>query len=316
MSGTTEIPDILGHITNAVGLDRLWQTNQQADAEKRMSQRQEEERVAESTDEKARKIIHTAVEESRKNVAPVSFTTEPEKERAHVDVDHSTEGRGASEPQTPPDPSGQKANGYGRRLTSSLEKNQPALMHDGETTQDDKRPPSQTDDEQTAPDVKPSKISFVGALKPFMLQQTSSLPASDGTQSAPLHRANPFDTARPQSSSSHRKVYRQNLERQYTMPAPATSPGADNLEPTKRHSAAKSRWVAATHGLRFPLRRKKDDKKVSKTKGTEVVTTLVAGAPAAEILASHMVLDEHSHHRIPIIVDLLRVCRLRLWVER
>lgn len=92
------------------------------------------------------------------------------------------------------------------------------------------------------------------------------------------------------------------------MPTPATSPGADTPEVSKeRHAIAKSRWVAAAQGLRFPLRRKKDDKRISQTRGTEVITTLVAGAPAANIIASHMTLDEHSHHRIPIIVDLLKV---------
>ena len=35
-------------------------------------------------------------------------------------------------------------------------------------------------------------------------------------------------------------------------------------------------------------------------------SSLVAGAPAANLIASHMVPDEHSHHRIPVIVDLLK----------
>ena len=81
----------------------------------------------------------------------------------------------------------------------------------------------------------------------------------------------------------------------------------ETLETSKNKSAARSRWVAATQGLRLPLRRRKTEKPVSKTGGAELITTLAAGAPAANILASHMVSDERSHRRIPVIIDLLKV---------
>jgi len=306
MSGTTEIPDIVGSITNAIGLDRLWQTDQQADAEKRKSQ-QEQEKSAESADDEARRTKQT--DDSGKDVAPVSLKKEREKEaQQHPEADHDMDVYGVPRPQTPPDPSAHKGKGYEWPMPASLKNNQPKRKYDSEPTGDDNRPPAETDEDQSVPDGQSGKTSFMGALRPFLNQQRSQSPGPSGPQTAPVQHANPFDRPRPQSSSSHQKVDRQNFQRQYTMPAPATTPGLESPEVSKhRHAVAKSRWVAATQGLRFPLRRKKDDKRTSKTRGTEVITTLIAGAPAAGIIASHMMMDEHSHHRIPLIVDLLKV---------
>lgn len=308
MSGSTEIPDILGSITNAIGLDRLWQTEEQTDAEKRKSQ-QEQEKAAESADHEAHRTKQTT-DESDKDVAPVSIAKEREKEaEQQPETDHDMDVHGVPRPQTPPDPSAHKGKGYEWPMPTSLLNNQPKRKYDREPTGDDGRPPPETDEEPSSPDEQQSaKASFMGALKPFLNQKRSSSPGPSGPQSAPIHQANPFDRPRPQSSSSHQKVDRRNIRRQYTMPTPATSPSADTPEVSKqRHAIAKSRWVAAAQGLRFPLRRKRDDKRISQTRGTEVITTLVAGAPAANIIASHMTLDEHSHHRIPIIIDLLKV---------
>ena len=314
MSGTTEVPDIIGSITNAVGLDRLWRTDEQADSEKRKSQ--QEDKTTDSKDEEAPRTKQTAPDESGKDVAPVSIKQEREKEKQwerteRTDVDHDMDVNGVPRPITPPKPSAQKGKGYEWPMPSSLKNNQPKRKYDSEPTGDDKHPPPpEADEEQPPPEEQPSKASFMGALKPFLNQQHSSSPGPSGPQTAPVHEANPFDRPRPQSSSSQKKPDRRNLRRQYTTPAPASAPEADdNTDPEvtkQRHAVAKSRWVAAAQGLRFPLRRKKEDKRASKTRGTEVITSLVAGAPAANIIASHMVPDEHSHHRIPVIVDLLK----------
>ena len=90
------------------------------------------------------------------------------------------------------------------------------------------------------------------------------------------------------------------------MPARA-QPRNEAPESSKSKTQAKSRWQTAAHGLRFPIRRRKTDRQIEARRGSEVITTLAAGAPAANLLASHMLFDEHFHHRTPIIVDLLKV---------
>ena len=77
---------------------------------------------------------------------------------------------------------------------------------------------------------------------------------------------------------------------------------------SSKKTAARSRWQNAAQNLRFPLRRRKTDRQTEQTGGgSQVIATLAAGAPAATLIASHMLADERSHHRVPVIVDLLTV---------
>src|SRR5271154_6464375 len=184
MSGTTEVPDIIGSITNAVGLDRLWRTDEQADSEKRKSQ--QEDKTTDSKDEETPRTKETATDESGKNVAPVSIKQEREKEKQwekteRTDVDHDMDVNGVPRPITPPKPSAHKGKGYEWPMPSSLKNNQPKRKYDSEPTGDDRHPPPpESDGEQPPPEEQSSKASFMGALKPFLNQQRSSSPGPTG----------------------------------------------------------------------------------------------------------------------------------------
>ena len=317
MASATEIPDFVGAVTQALGLNRLWQTEEQADADKRKNERHG---VGESAEDEARRTKQTEDEDTG-DVAPVSIAKERQKEEETVRqgqgrvegiADHDMDLDVVSS-QAPPEPSAGKGKGYEWPMPASMKDNQAKKKYDTAPTQNDfdhttLDQPQEKSQSQPIPDVdmKPTKAAFKGALLPFLSQQrastsTSALPTS--AQSAPLNKENPFEQPRPQSSSSAQKVDRPKQQRQFTMPANGRLASGE----AKDKSAARSRWQIATHNLRFPLRRRKTDRKEAAIRGAEVVTTLAAGAPAAILLASHMVSDERSHHRIPIIVDLLKV---------
>ena len=114
---------------------------------------------------------------------------------------------------------------------------------------------------------------MIGSLRPPLNQerQTSfTFPFRTRSQSVPLDEESPFQRPRPHFSYTQRfdrPISRR--QRQYIMPA--NKYGPDTLEISKRKSAARSRWVSATQALRFPIRRKKPDKPVTKTRGTELI---------------------------------------------
>jgi hypothetical protein len=306
MASATEIPDFVSGVTQALGLNRLWQTEEQADAEKRKNEQHD---ARESTEDAAKRTKPTD-EEDKRDVAPVSIATERQKEEGTTDHDMDVD---VVSSQAPPEPSAGKGKGYEWPMPASMKDNQAKKKYDTAPTQDDLTPttsdqPQENSQSEISPDgvPKPNKLSFKGSLLPFLSQQraspsSSALPTS--AQSAPLSKDNPFERARPHSSSSAENADRPKHQRQFTMPVNRRPPSPE----TKTKSAARSRWQTAAHNLRFPLRRRRTDRKEAATRGTEVVTTLAAGAPAAALLASHMVSDERSHHRIPIIVDLLKV---------
>lgn len=321
MASATEIPDFVTGVTQALGLNRLWQTEEQADAENRKNEQQGGGDSAEVEPRRTKQTEDEDEDKDKGDVAPVSIAKERQKEEeaivkgqgnAEGTVDHDMDVDAVSS-HAPPEPSAGKGKGYERPMPASTKDNQAKKKYDTAPTQNDLHPTTldqPQDQPQSEPipdgDMKPAKAAFKGSLLPFLSQQrtspsTSALPTS--AQSAPLTKENPFEQLRPQSSSSAQKVDRPKQQRQFTMPASGRLAPAEG----KGKSAARSRWQAATHNLRFPLRRRKTDRKEAATRGIEVVTTLAAGAPAATLLASHMVSDERSHRRIPIIVDLLKV---------
>src|SRR5947207_3610883 len=128
MSASTEIPDIVGGITDAIGLNRLWQTDQQADSQRRRSEQAEK-----SADEEARRTNQKDKNDSG-DVAPASISKEREKTQLHADVDHDVEIHGVPRRRTPPDPSLDEGKGYTWPTPSSLNDNQPKKKYDSETT--------------------------------------------------------------------------------------------------------------------------------------------------------------------------------------
>src|SRR5271170_7311945 len=88
MSGSVEVPDIVTGITNAIGLNRLWENPQQTDAEKRKSNQK-----AESAEDEAHRTKQTPDDHGEggggggEGVAPVSLKQEREREK-HIHVDH------------------------------------------------------------------------------------------------------------------------------------------------------------------------------------------------------------------------------------
>jgi hypothetical protein len=291
MSASAEIPDIITGITDAIGLNRLWQTEQQLDSERRRS-----EQAKESPDE-ARRTNRKDKDDSG-DVSRISIT---KQKGEHAYVDHDVEIHGVPRRRTP-DPSMHKGEGYEWPGSFSLKDYQAKREDDSEPTGVDNTQPSK---EEPEPDER--SLSLIGSLPPLNQEgQTSfTFPFRTRSQSVPLDEENPFQRPRPRFSSS--QLLERPVSKRQRQLVINTQIGPDTLEVSKRKSAARSRWVSATQALRFPTRRKKPDKPVTKTCGTELIAIMAAGAPAANILASHMVLDERSHHRIPVIVDLLKV---------
>jgi hypothetical protein len=281
MAASSEVPDIFGTLTNAVGLNKLWQTDEQADSEKRKS------------DQADRSSQEEHQQTNGKGKEP--------------NLDHDEEIHGVPRPPTS-SPSTAPKKGYEWPMPSTLNSNQDKVKYGSEPTRDTNAEPPQDTEKQPAneEDESQSKPSFIGSLIPFLTQQKASpaqSPAADTAQATSSDKEFPFTRPRPHSASSQQKFDRPPKQRQYTMPVQ----GRPETPDSKAKSAARSRWATAARGLRFPLRRTKQDNKEQRTRGTEVITTLAAGAPAANILASHMAFDEHSRHRVPLIVDLLKV---------
>jgi hypothetical protein len=299
MSGSTEIPDIIGGIINATGLKRLWQTDEQADSEKRESG-QEVEGEKPTNSEETHQITQTP--ESRGNsgnATPVPINIECEKEqREPTEADHDVEVHGV--PRLPTPPTSPKDEWP---IPESLKENQTKMKNDSGPSQDE-RPNSWTDGKLQPSKDEEKNNSFVGLLVPTPDQQKSSSSTSQ-SQSMPLNKEVLFERPRPHSSLSRHRIDRPEARRQSTMPVRPTFSGS--LEtPEAKPKSAKKRWAAAANALRFPIRRHKTERRMS-MRGSELINTLAAGAPAASIFGSHMIADEGSHSRIPVIVELLKV---------
>ena len=137
-----------------------------------------------------------------------------------------------------------------------------------------------------------------------------TIPLGGPTHDTSSESEYPFRSSRLQSSSSQQQLARPKQRRQLTMPIQRDH----DAQESRRGSVARSRWKAAARGLRFPLRRAKAEP-AQQSRGGGVVTTLIAGAPAANLLASHMAFDEHSRHHVPVVVDLLKVSLAQFCVD-
>jgi hypothetical protein len=101
MSASTEIPDIIAGITDAIGINRLWQTEQQLDSEKRRSEQANSE-----ADEEGGPTNRD--NDNAGDVAPVSIVKQRERKQRQADADHDVEIHGVPRLRTPPDPSAHK----------------------------------------------------------------------------------------------------------------------------------------------------------------------------------------------------------------
>jgi hypothetical protein len=304
MSSSVEVPDIVGTITNAIGLNRLWESDEQLDAEKRKSEQKAEPAKTEPTPIERRPDDDEP--RSKPDVAPVSIDKERENgqagARADVDPDGGIDGIKEKLRDRP-----KKRTGFEWPMPASVKTNQAKKKVDSEPTKDDGPTPPTDEDPETTTDGAPSKASFMASI-PFLTQQHDQEPpetAEETTEDVPADSPATATRPRPHTSSSHQHSRPRPGTRQYTMPT-RLAHGSDDADTGKR-SAARSRWVAATQGLRFPLRRKKTEKQVAATKGNEVMMSLMAAAPAATMVGTHLVPDERGHHRIPIITELLKV---------
>lgn len=306
MSSSAEVPDIVGTITNAIGLNRLWESDQQLDAEKRKSEQKAEPSKSEPTPLERRPDDDEPP--SKPDVAPVSIAKEGGngEARDHGDVDRDGGIDGVKE-KLRPQP--KKRTGYEWPMPASVKTNQAQKKIDTEPRKDDEQTSPTDEDPDTTADGAPSKGSFMASLIPFLSQQHGEEEAHENTEEptddVPADSPASAIRPRPSSSSSYQHSRPRPRMRQNTMPAHLAH-GGDEAD-TGKPSAARSRWVAATQGLRFPLRRKKTEKQVAATKGNEVMMSLMAAAPAASMVGTHLVPDERGHHRIPIITELLKV---------
>jgi phospholipase D1/2 len=75
---------------------------------------------------------------------------------------------------------------------------------------------------------------------------------------------------------------------------------------TNAGMAARNRWNAVRHGLKF-LNQKKEVPLIDYHKSAELMAELRAGAPAALMLASMLQRDEHGNKRIPVLLEQLKL---------
>ncbi|KAI9782641.1 MAG: Phospholipase D1 [Peltula sp. TS41687] len=71
--------------------------------------------------------------------------------------------------------------------------------------------------------------------------------------------------------------------------------------------AGAARWRALKAGFKLMGPKRKDEHKVDHAKSAELLAELTAGAPAALIFASMFQRDDHGHHRIPVLLEQLKV---------
>ena len=306
MSASAEIPDIIGGITNTLGLNRLWETEQQQEAESWREKHEDEKDEKEERREKERK----ETDEGSGGVAPVSIADEKRT------TDHDGDIHGTSKSWTKCQPSEKKRLDWPALASLELQQARQYLPATTKTEAETEPVAGEASgivekeevDQQSAEDgnYKTTKPPFLASLRPFFGSQKlprADFSASSAYQSFPRQREDLLLRERPGSSSGVPQVERPVPQRrQYTMPA-----NGRTLD-SPRKATARSRWQNATQNIRIPLRRKRTDRPVEQSRGgSEVLATLQAGAPAATLIATHMLPDERSHHRVSVIVDLLKV---------
>jgi hypothetical protein len=304
MSGSTEVPDIIGGISNAIGLNKSWPTDEQVDFEKRKSEQEAEKTKPANSEEEHQPIQTPEKAEDSGFAAPISIKMEWEKDqKGDTGVDHDIDVHGVPRRLTPP--ISHEVKRYEWPMPASLKDNRVKMKTGSGPSQGD-RPESWTDETpQLSKGEGEITSSFTESPIATQSQQESSSSTTPQRLSVPLSGENFTKRPRPLSCPPQRNIDPPVPRREFTMPVRPTRSGSSET-PNSETKSAKSRWVSATNALRFPLRRRKTEIKAS-TGPTGLIATLAAGAPAATILASHMIADERSHHRVPVIVDLLKV---------
>jgi phospholipase D1/2 len=86
-------------------------------------------------------------------------------------------------------------------------------------------------------------------------------------------------------------------------PADGTSP----LRQGRTHTTSAVKWRQLKAGLKLLSAKKKEDNRLDHAKSAELMAELLAGAPAALLLASMFQRDEHGRKRIPVLLEQLKV---------
>ncbi|KAF2762475.1 phospholipase D [Pseudovirgaria hyperparasitica] len=85
------------------------------------------------------------------------------------------------------------------------------------------------------------------------------------------------------------------------------SPSAWRLRGERTSSISAQKWRQLKAGLKMLGQKRKEENKVDHAKSAELMAELLAGAPAALLLASMFQRDEHGHKRIPILLEQLKI---------
>ncbi|KAI9699725.1 MAG: Phospholipase D1 [Candelina mexicana] len=85
------------------------------------------------------------------------------------------------------------------------------------------------------------------------------------------------------------------------------SPSPWRLRGERTSSVSAQKWRQLKAGLKMLGQRKKEENRIDHAKSAELLAELLAGPPAALIIASMFQRDEHGHKRVPILLEQLKV---------
>ncbi|KAI9719039.1 MAG: hypothetical protein M1812_003669 [Candelaria pacifica] len=85
------------------------------------------------------------------------------------------------------------------------------------------------------------------------------------------------------------------------------SPSPWRLRGERTSSVSAQKWRQLKAGLKMIGQRKKEENRIDHAKSAELLAELLAGPPAALIIASMFQRDEHGHKRVPILLEQLKV---------
>ncbi|KAB8416422.1 hypothetical protein FH972_024941 [Carpinus fangiana] len=98
-----------------------------------------------------------------------------------------------------------------------------------------------------------------------------------------------------------------NLKRLSQLAAGSYSGDASPSPWQLRTDPAQRRWRQIKAGLKMLGPKRKAEPRIDYVKSAELVAELLAGSPAAVIMASHFQRDEHERRKVPILLEQLRV---------
>ncbi len=85
------------------------------------------------------------------------------------------------------------------------------------------------------------------------------------------------------------------------------APSPWRLRGERTSSVSAQKWRQLKAGLRMLGQRKREENRIDHAKSAELLAELLAGPPAALIIASMFQRDEHGHKRVPILLEQLKV---------